>query len=230
MKDYTVLKREPPRVRKRKRPMRYRTSESSYELSDAAKEGFASVSRFWCVDPANAEIYNPGERQRIPATGAWAMVTRQLPPLEGRMDQEMRVGRVFHVERSGTNTDAVGFAPDGSYKVLCHSPWGDVCLWPYEYSTITTATLVELWATGELVFHPLRVEAARFSEVVFYARSRGLPLADAAVMALGAEEFAGGIGWFEPRPDLAAECEAMERRVHSWPALRPRRTVKEKPL
>jgi len=214
---------KPRSARRRKRSAPERATNGSYELSDRVKAGYVSLNRLFRTNPANAEVYNPGESQRIPAAGAWVLIPRQLPPLEGNIDRNIRVGRVFYVERSGSNVDAVGFAPDGTYKVLCRSPWGDVCLWPYEYSTLPTTTLVDLWTAGELVFHPLRVEAARFSEVVFYARSRGIALADAAVMALGAGEFAGSIGWFEPRPDLAAECEAMERRVHSRLAFRERK-------
>lgn len=72
-----------------------------------------------------------------------------------------------------------------------------------------------MWSDGELIFHPSRIDDVRFSEIAFYARSRGIGLADAAVMALGT--LTGPVGWFEPRPDLAEECEAMERSVHrSW--------------
>lgn len=167
-------------------------------------------------DPANLEVYSPGERQRIPEAGGWAMITRKLPPLERALDREIRVGRVFYVERSGGNVDAEGFAPDGTCKALCRSPWGDVWLWPYEYSLIPVLDVVALWAAEELVFHPLQIEGARFNEIAFYARSRGIGLADAAAMALGT--LSGSVGWFEPRADLAEECEALERSVHRpWP-------------
>lgn len=196
-----------------------------YELADKEKD---RISEGLYGDPANLLVHDPGEKQRVPAGGAWAMVTRQLPPVEGGVDRNMRVGRVFYVEHL-SNADSAGFLPDGSYRVLCRSPWGDVCLWPYEYSVFPAVDLTELWAVGELIFHPLHIDDARFSQVVFYARSRGIGLADAAVMALGT--LSGPVGWFEPRPDLAEACEAMERRVHRpWPVLRRMRKVVEREI
>lgn len=163
------------------------------------------------------DIYYPREHQRLPKTGSWAMITRQLPPIEGRIDEHIRVGRIFYLEHV-KHADDSGFSPNGTYKVQLHSPWGSVCLWPYEYSTIPVSDVVELWASGEIVFNPLRIDGARLSEIAFYARSRGIGLADAAVMALGTLE--GNVGWFEPREDLAEACEAMERRVHHpWPVV-----------
>lgn len=156
----------------------------------------------------NRDVYRPGAGQLIPEVGAWAMITRSLPAIEGDIDREFRPGRVFYVERLRSGVDSEGFGPDGTYKVRCLSPWGELCLWPYEYGTIDSTTLVELWTAGELVFHPLRVDEARFSEVAFYARSRGIGLADAAVMALGGLAGAG-VGWFEPRSDLAEQCETL---------------------
>ena len=166
-------------------------------------------------DPANLDVYDPGQRQRVPPGGAWAMIVRRLPPLGGGVDRHLRVGRLFFLEHLSEADDA-GFLPDGRYKVMCRSPWGDVHLYPYEYSVFEPAAVVDLWTAGEVVFHPLRIDGARLSEISFYARSRGIGLADAAVVALGA--LTGPIGWFEPRPDLAEPCEEMERSVHRpWP-------------
>ena len=60
---------------------------------------------------------------------------------------------------------------------------------------------------------PLNIEAARLNEVTFYCRSRGIGLAEAAVMALGSLE--EPVGWFEPHPDLAPAMEAMAKRVNT---------------
>jgi len=186
-----------------------RAVEGGFELADSEKDRVASA--LW-GNPANLEVYDPRAGSRVPAGGAWALITRKLPPLEHNLDREMRVGRIFFVEHLG-NADEAGFLPDGSYKVICRSPWGDLCLMPYEYSVVPVADILSMWSAEELVFHPLRVDDARFNEIAFYARSRGIALGDAAAMALGT--LAGsGVGWFEPRPDLAEECEAMEARVH----------------
>jgi hypothetical protein len=188
-----------------------RVSADSYELTKDAKDGLACRL---CGDPANLEVYSPGERQRIAATGAWVMITRKLPPIEGGADKEFRVGRIFYAEHL-PNADAVGFAPNGSYKVICRLPWASVCLWPYEYAAIDVTAVTEMWTAGELVFHPLRIDGARLTDICFYARSRGIGLADAAVMALGT--LAGAVGWFEPCAGLAEQCEEMERAVHDRP-------------
>jgi hypothetical protein len=163
------------------------------------------------LHPADAEVYAP--RDTIPEAGAWAIITRQLPPLEGGVDQHLRVGRIFYVERQA-NTDAEGFMPDGRYKALSHTPWGTVHLWPYEYSVLAPTRVIKLWQSG-MVFHPTHVEHARFTEISFYARSRGIPMADAAVMALGS--FPGAIGWFEPPVEVADDVEAMADRINRWP-------------
>jgi len=185
----------------------------THELSDVSKTQAVSVATFFgTFDIAGAEIYDPAPSSRLPEVGSWAMITRRLPAIEGGVDKHFRVGRCFYLERSG-NTDSKGFGPRGIYKVKCHSPWGDVSLFPYEYSTISIPMLIELWGSGELIFHPTAVDPLRLNQVVFYARSRGLSLADAAVLALGT--ITAPVGWFEPRADLAEECEEMERRIHA---------------
>lgn len=185
-------------------------SEFGHELSEEAKNSVA----FLCGDPANLEVYDPGQKQLIPEAGAWGLITRKLPALEGRVDENIRVGRIFYLKRQ-PNADAKGFIKGGVYKALLCSPWGELHLMPYEYSTIEPLALTEMWAAGELIFHPLRIDDARFQEIAFYARSRGIGLADAAVMALGT--MTGNVGWFEPRPDLAEQCENLERSVNSFP-------------
>lgn len=209
-------------ARRKSRPHEERASDTGYELSDRAKS-ILTRSPFGWMDPANREVFDPAPSSRVPETGAWALITRQLPAIERGIDQHVRVGRVFYVERADrAGTDAAGFSRDGRYKVRCRSPWGEVHLWPYEYATIDVPELLAMWAEGELRFHPTDIEPARLSEVTFYARSRGIGIADAMVMALGT--LAGPVGWFEPASaELAEECEALERRVHAtrferWPA------------
>lgn len=180
----------------------------TYELSREAKDDLACAT---FGDPANLEVYDPRASQRLPPEGAWSMITRELPPLEGRLDEQLRVGRIFFLERL-ENADASGFLPGGLYKVRCRSPWGDLCLWPYEYAVLGATTVIELWSAEEIVFHPTNIDQARFSDIAFYARSRGIGLGEAAVMALGT--LAGPVGWFEPRADLAGACESTARSVH----------------
>ncbi len=194
----------------------------TFRLTEGEVEDHDAVDMFWHADPANSEVYAPRESSLVAETGAWAMIRRALPALEGRVDQHFRIGRVFWVQQIA-ETDAEGFRPDGMYKVKCPSPWGEVCFWPYEYSVISTESLMAAWQDGELIFHALNMEAARLDDVVFYARSRGISLEVAAVMALGAvsedddedTEMAGPVGWFEPREDLAPEMEALAARVNT---------------
>lgn len=193
---------------------------NSYQLAgDDLVAATEIATGFVTAHPANAEVYDPSDDKIVPADGAWALIIRQLPAIEGQIDQHVRVGRVFYIERLD-GTDDRGFLASGQYKVISHTPWGDVQLWPYEYSIIAPQTLIELWQAGELLFHPTAVDKARFNEVAFYARSRGIGLADAAVIALGT--LTGSVGWFEPPADLAEQMEAFERRINRWPPLPPR--------
>jgi hypothetical protein len=190
---------------------------ATYEFTENEVDRYDDLCGAFKVDPANVEVYKPSDSSRIEPEGAWAMITRKLPPLEGYLDREFRVGRILWIDRM-RDADANGFSKGGVYKVLCRSPWGEVCLWPYEYSTVEPAAILEMWTAGEIVFHPTNIDGARFTEIAFYARCRGIGLGEAAVMALGS--LTGPVGWFEPRGDLAEECEAMEQHVHRpWPAL-----------
>lgn len=196
---------------------------ATFEREENEKEFLKDRSTFWDVDPANAEIYDPGPRQRVPEGGAWAMITRQFPGIEGAIDKKVRVGRIFYLEHEN-NADKFGFLPDGTYKVKLHSPWGDVSLFPYEYAVQPVDSVMLMWQEKELIFHPTNVELGRMNDIVHYARSRGIGLADALVMALGT--LRGAVGWFEPRKDIAKEMEAMEERVHRWKP-KPRKNGKQ---
>ena len=168
----------------------------SYRLRDDALD--IAVANATCLHsqrPCNAEVYAPRDKQVVPHGGGWAMITRDLPPMESNLDAQIPVGRVFYLEHL-SHADREGFLPDGAYKVLTHSPWGDVCLWPYEYTVLPPALITDLWTQGGFVFHPINVQASTYNAIVFYARSRGLSLEDATVMALGTMR--GPVGWFEP--------------------------------
>src|SRR3954463_9932338 len=111
---------------------------SGYELSDRAKNATAG---FLFGDPANLEVYDPRPSQRIGASGAWAMITRKLPPLENGIDKHFTAGSIFFVEHVA-GADESGFLASGICKVQCRSPWGDLCLLPYEYATIPVEDVI----------------------------------------------------------------------------------------
>jgi hypothetical protein len=165
------------------------------------------------VDPANREVYEPLPGSLLPKEGSWIMIRRRLPNIEGGIDKIARVGRIFwgeHLEEA----DDEGFLMNGSYKIQAYLPEKLGFLWPYEYSTIAFDKVLDVWQREEIIFHPMNLELARFNDIVFYCRTRGISKADAVVMALGTVN--GPIGWFEPRPDIAEECEALEARVNRW--------------
>lgn len=188
-----------------------RTEEEKEFLCERMTGGELAPRGF--IDPANAEVYDPRESQRIPKGGAWCMITRKLPGIEGGIDEHIRVGRFFFLEHVAEACQ-YGFLPNGMYMALCNSPWGTVRLWPYEYSVVPTQSIIEMWQGEELIFHPTNVQLTRFNDIVHYARSRGIGIADAMVMALGTLK--GPVGWFEPHADFVEELEAMEERVHRW--------------
>lgn len=176
------------------------------DLDFAVKTVTARLSKDHWIDLANGDVFAPHETQRVPKAGAWAMITRRLPPMEGGLDEQLRPGRVFYVQHM-PNADDAGFLPGGTYKVKTDTPWGTVTLWPYEYTVKSADAMIALWTDGALVFHPMDVSAAQFNATVFYVRSRGIPTADAMVMALGSIH--APVGWFEPHPDVAPTIEGM---------------------
>lgn len=179
---------------------------ANYRLDEKTASGRIAVEQYFGADPAGAAVYRPGEDQTIAAAGAWVVIIRALPAIEGNIDEHIRVGRIFWVERE-PGSDANGFSSNGTFKVRCRSPWGELSLWPYEYSIVEREKILALWQSGEMLFRPLNIDIARLNDVTFYARSRGIPLGVAAVMALGT--FDGPVGWFEPRPDLASAAEEL---------------------
>lgn len=192
-------------MRRRARATQIVDGRLSYRLPDDEREDKKLVATgFFSAHPANADIYEPRPTQLVPKAGAWAMITRQLPPLEGDLDDKIRVGRVFWIEHTA-NADDDGFTPDGTYKVKCRSPFGDVVLWPYEYTVVRPDFLTDVWARGEYVFYPLGASEEQFSDILFYCLSRGIARADAVVMALGT--MSGPVGWFEPCSTLMLEIE-----------------------
>lgn len=145
-------------------------------------------------NPSGAEMYMPPAWKLIPPQGRWVGITRQLPPIEG--NEIARIpGRAFYA-RVAPGADDRGFQSDGTYKVILRGlPDGDVYLWPYEYVPLSVESLIDGWQSKELRFHPLRLDSARLNAITFYARSRGIALEAAAVMALGSVY--EPVGWFE---------------------------------
>lgn len=190
---------------------------ASYERLPEEKEIMGNP---WS-QPAEDAVFDPDPKQRFAEEGAWAMIVRKLPPIADGIQDFVRVGRIFYLQHV-PNTDKFGFSPDGTYKALCRTKCGDVCLWPYEYSVFTAEDVVSLWQEKQLKFNPTNIQPARFNDIVFYARSRGIGLADAMVMALGTIK--APVGWFEPSTKkLARACEEMEQRAHApWVS---RRTI-----
>jgi hypothetical protein len=196
-------------------PRRGMQGKDSYELSEDEKDGkdaglFGARLDGWMggVHAANRDVYDPSETQRVKKGGSWAIIVRSLPSIEGNIDRHVSPGRVFYLEHDAS-ADDVGFLPNGSYKVVLHSVWGDVWLFPYEYRVLSTELILKMWEAGELTFNPARIDMARLNEITFYARSRGIPLAVAAVMALGTVE--GNIGWFECSDEVADYIEMCGR-------------------
>lgn len=189
----------------------YRPTAKQVDSRDAME-----FSPLW-TDPANRLAYDPGEKQIIPKAGAWIMITRRLPPIEGNLDKLVRVGEIYWAFHH-SDSDAEGFRPTGLYNVFIsvakQQPVRELTLWPYEYAKMSTGSILACWEDSEIVFHPKDSTPWLLNQQVFYARSRGIALEDALVMALGTIE--GDIGWFEPVPELAQACEAMEERAHRW--------------
>ncbi len=181
----------------------------TYELSDEAKDAEADVDARHQGNPANRFMYDPQSQHRIPEVGAWVMIVQSLPPIERGIDKHILVGRMFYAMRSSNNTDKEGFDANGTYRARLQTEWGDVWIWPYEYAKIETDALLAMWQSGELEFHPVDISLAELNEQVFYARSRGMGLAQAAAMALGSIE--ANIGWFAPREDLVPALTALSQ-------------------
>ena len=175
----------------------------SYEMTDDEKDFYGSFG-----DPANRDMVDPPASKLLPETGAWVLIVRPLPAIEGDIDEHVKVGRIFYAQRF-SGADAKGFAKNGTYKVLLPTPWGEVGVYPHEYTVVGADLVLQMWQAGELVFHPTDVEPVRLNEIVFYCQSRCISLADAMVMALGT--FNAPVGWFEPSEELAEAVEDMSR-------------------
>ena len=189
-----------------------RRSEDGAELSRDSKDSIAAMNRGLGGSPLNMKMYDPDEDCRIPPEGAWVQIVRALPAIEGGIDEHVSVGRVFYATRDvDPSVDPDGFAENGTYKVVLNTPWGSVKLWPYEYRMVPGISLVERWQRGDLIFHPVGVEQAAFSDTVHYIMSRGIDLSTAACMVLGTEEMIGDIGWFELPEELVPWAEALTR-------------------
>ena len=212
-------------ARTRKKEAERRAS-GNHQLDATELRTHDEIFRSWGVDPENILAYDPRAQQIVPKAGAWVMITRQLPPIEGGLDKKVRVGRIFYAWHH-EDADERGFRPSGLYMVRMVAPSDtgesarELSLFPYEYSVLPVESILEMWQGEELKFHPRNISLAALNNVVFYVRSRGIALADAMVMALGT--LSGDVGWFEPVDGLAQDLEAIEERVHRW---KPSRTSK----
>lgn len=195
-------KPRPPRTPKRKtifqKPGSFRPHEVSPEVIVAGSFG----------SPLNLDVYQPPVSSLVSPEGSWVMVKRPLPPMENDLHEHVTIGRVFWATHP-ENADEEGFSPDGKYLMNVTTPFGDLKLWPYEYTVFEPLRLLELWQAKELVFHAVGDQSMNLDDVLFYARSRGIALADALVMALGSIK--GPIGWFEPAPELQEAVAALGR-------------------
>ncbi len=170
---------------------------TTFELSESDKD----AQRFhpFSVHPhLEAEVIDPPESKRIPKGGAWVMVLRPPTLAECRFERGQ-----FFFARHGEDTDPVGFDPWGRYKLRVYTPWGEACLWPYEYSVYSIGSVFDMYTAGEILFNVFNeTPVTKLNSTLFYIRSRGIPLSEAMVMALGT--FEEPVGWFEPTPEIAA--------------------------
>lgn len=195
---------------------------TTFEMTEEAKEGERDRLQYdlgrysgqneanpWkTVDAffANEAAFDPPAKRIIPKRGAWVMIVKPLPPMEGRVHEKVTVCCVFyakHVE----GTDSRGFDRTGYYKVELHTPWGRPCVWPFEYAPIDNESLARLVQIGELTFHPFEMGTREFNERLYYIMSRGIPVE--AAMALVAGTMKAPVGWFEPRADIKTKLAEM---------------------
>ena len=170
------------------------TNEISYRLEDDDLYT-ASLADRRGDDGRGIWRWTPPENRIVAKTGSWGVMTTEALPVVSPFSEEITIGRVFFLQHQ-PGADNKGFNPDGTYSVVCRSPWGDVVLWPWEYCVLKTETITELWSAGHLVFNAMQAAAeASVSDRMFYCMSRGIPRADAMVMALG--DVTKPVGWFE---------------------------------
>jgi hypothetical protein len=152
----------------------------------------------------NREVYNPSASKRFKRPGTWVMLLRVPPvglPIRDKSIHATKVmsrGLMFWA-RHDEGTDEFGFNAKGLYKVVTTTPWGEVHLWPYEYSVMDPVAITKMYQAGELIFHPM-TKRPTFTDELFYVMSRGVPVEEAMPMVLGG--MVGPIGWFEPSPEL----------------------------
>jgi hypothetical protein len=166
------------------------------ELSDDEKDAQIAASM---GNPLNMSIYDPHETERVSEVGGWAMIRRPLPAIERDLDKYVTIGCVFWVTQMEGTED--GFDKYGRYKVRCASPFGEVCLWPYEYVILDAQFLMHACQEGALHFHPAAISAEQFTEQMFYCMKCGIGREEAMMMSLGT--LTGPVGWFEPHAEVA---------------------------
>ena len=172
---------------------------ATYELTDEMKE---KRGRFPGTSLLDDEIFDPSQKKRIPKAGAWVMLLR-IPNIQ--IQKNLCRGQIFFAKQAETAADSIGFDTRGMYKIQIFTPWGECCLWPYEYSVPKLDDVLSLWDSKELIFHPFQGEP-RMTDVLSYIRSRGIGLAQALPMALGS--FTEPVGWFDVAEEIRESIEA----------------------
>lgn len=188
-------------ARRKKRDIRAVGKKWTYERSDAEKERRRGADATFRMNPLDSDIYDPPQDRRISSDGAWVMILRTPFAFPKRF--RFQRGQIFFATHED-GADEFGFMASGDYKIRITTPWGQCCLWPYEYSVMDPASIMPLKAEGELEFIPFTKNAV-LNDQVFYLRSRGIPLNDAMVMTLGTLKSA--VGWFRPSRKVARELE-----------------------
>lgn len=186
-------------ARRKKSNIRAVGKKWTYEKSKEEKERRRRADWEFRSNPLEADIYDPPEDRRIPSDGAWVLLLR--PPMALPKRFRFQRGQIFFATQED-GSDEFGFLASGDYKIRITTPWGQCCLWPYEYSVMDPTLIMPLITEGELEFIPLTKNPV-LNDQVFYLRSRGIPLKDAMVMALGTLKSA--VGWFRPSRKVARQ-------------------------
>ena len=188
-------------ARRRKNKIRAVGKQWTYERSNEDKKRRRQADATFRSNPLESDTYDPPQDRRLPSDGAWVMILR--PPMALARRFRFQRGQIFFATHED-GADEFGFLASGDYKVRITTPWGQCCLWPYEYSVMDPALIMSLKGEGELEFIPFTKNAV-LNDQVFYLRSRGIPLNDAMVMALGTLKSA--VGWFRPSRKTARQLK-----------------------
>lgn len=176
-------------------------------LDQAIFTSFHSFDEDAEYNPDNRYRYDPPEDRMIP-DGRYITVLK-TPPVNDF--DWLEIGMTFWATHA-PDTDDAGFNSKGYYKVVAHTPEGEVHLWPDEYCVLDHDDLVEFFDQDELLFHPSEYDAGDFNEDIFYLKSRGVSTRTAMAMVIGSVE--KNIGWFEPREEIQEALKKLKDHVN----------------